>query len=185
MRRQHVMIAAVVLTLAATWWASGVEEGDDASPAASARRPAAAAGAITDDAPRAARQSARQPSRTANNDEARAAWLRQLQPVSRGATSPEGVAPLFGTASFQPPPPKPVVVAAPPPTAPPLRFTYLGLLDEGEGKAVFLGDGNNLLIARPGETLAGQYRVDSISTTAMVLEYLPLGQKQTLQFGKN
>jgi hypothetical protein len=96
----------------------------------------------------------------------------------------------FTVVSFEPPPPP----APPPPkpVAPPLNFKYLGLLredestgkEQGAGRAVFLDSGGQLLIAHKGDTLAGQYRVLEINDTNMQLEYTPLAERQTLNFGR-
>ena len=89
----------------------------------------------------------------------------------------------FAVASFEPPPPP----APPPPkpTAPPLKFKYLGVLDEDSAaRAVFLDNDGQMLIARKGDTLAGQYLVLEITDTQMQLEYTPLAQRQTLSFGR-
>jgi hypothetical protein len=92
----------------------------------------------------------------------------------------------FAASSWLPPPPPPVEVPAAavpvaPPTAPPIPFTYLGELDAKTGKPqVFLSNGDRLLIVSPGEVVDGQYRVDAISETDVVLTYLPLNQRQTI-----
>jgi hypothetical protein len=93
----------------------------------------------------------------------------------------------FAASSWLPPPPPPVEVApappapAPPPTAPPVPFTYLGELNAKAAKPqVFLSSGDRLLIVSPGEVVDGQYRVDSISETDVVLTYLPLNQRQSI-----
>jgi len=81
------------------------------------------------------------------------------------------------------PPPKPAVVAlaAPPrPVAPPLPFTFLGRMVEDGKAVVFLGRGKDGLAAKVGDTVAGKYRLESLSDTAVTFVYLPLGTKQTL-----
>ncbi|MDB5888562.1 MAG: hypothetical protein JWM03_1434, partial [Rhodocyclales bacterium] len=107
----------------------------------------------------------------------------------------------FIVVSFEPPPPPPP--APPKPTAPPLNFKYLGVLNEdqelrkgageirtgestgqGAGRAVFLDSGGQMLIAHKGDTLIGQYKVLEINDTNMQLEYLPLAERQTLNFGR-
>ncbi|CAB3789986.1 hypothetical protein [Pararobbsia alpina] len=93
----------------------------------------------------------------------------------------------FAASSWLPPPPPPVEVptappeSAAPPTAPPVPFTFLG---EQNAKTatpkVFLSSGDQLLIVSPGEVINGQYRVDSISDTDVLLTYLPLNVKQVI-----
>lgn len=93
----------------------------------------------------------------------------------------------FMAASFvPPPPPAPVVIAPPPPPppapkAPPLPFTFVGLLEAGAGKpAAFLARGEALLVVSEGETVESDYRVESLSPTEVVLTYLPLRERQKL-----
>ncbi|WP_233805064.1 hypothetical protein [Paraburkholderia sp. HP33-1] len=90
----------------------------------------------------------------------------------------------FAASSWLPPPP-PVVQAPPepppPPTAPPVPYVYLGKLDSSTLKPqVFLRSGDQLLIVSQGEVVEGQYRVESISDTDIVLTYLPLNQRQVI-----
>jgi hypothetical protein len=88
------------------------------------------------------------------------------------------------------PPPRPavdrtLVAAAPPPApmAPPLPYTYMGKLSDQGQLAVFLTRNGKPYVARPGDVLDGQYRVDAIRPPVLELTYLPLEQKQTLNIG--
>jgi hypothetical protein len=77
-------------------------------------------------------------------------------------------------------------IAAPPPPqpgAPPLPFTYLGRLVEGDDVAVFLSHGERNLVVRQGETIDSVYRVERIADGAITLVYLPLDQRQTIVIG--
>ena len=70
----------------------------------------------------------------------------------------------------------------PPPQAPPLPFTYLGkLVEEGE-TIVFLTKQDRNYILHRGDTLDGVYGVETIEEERLVLNYLPLGIRQTLSF---
>jgi hypothetical protein len=77
----------------------------------------------------------------------------------------------------EPPPP-------PPPTAPPLPFTAVGAIQGkkiGSGQQqAFIQHGDNLTVIQKGDTVAGSYRVDNITTDRVEFTYLPLGQKQSL-----
>jgi hypothetical protein len=64
--------------------------------------------------------------------------------------------------------------------APPLPFAYLGRLVQGEEQILFLRQQNQALAARVGEELAGAYRLQSASETALEFVYLPLDTRQTL-----
>ena len=87
------------------------------------------------------------------------------------------------------PKPAPVVVVRtppppPPPSAPPLPFTYMGKLVEGDEVSVFLTHGSRNLVVHAGDTIDSKYRVDHIADSTMTLTYLPLDQQQTLAFGE-
>ncbi len=71
----------------------------------------------------------------------------------------------------------------PPPQAPPLPFTYLGKMIDGEQTTVFLTRQDRNYVVRLGDTLDGSYRVAKIEDEGLVLTYLPLGAEQTLPFG--
>jgi hypothetical protein len=110
------------------------------------------------------------------------------RPVVSGAMSARLLgdmeADLFPVQTWQPPPPKPQPVALPPPpppAPPPLPFKYLGRWAEAGSEVVFLGQGERVLSARMGDTLAGSWRVDEISPGRMTLTYLPLNMQQTLR----
>ncbi len=70
----------------------------------------------------------------------------------------------------------------PPPQAPPLPFTYLGKMIDGEQTTVFLAVSDRNYVARLGDTLDGRYRVEKIEEDGLALTYLPLGTKQMLAF---
>lgn len=95
---------------------------------------------------------------------------------------------LFAAHSFLPPPPRlsPEEAAAlkpPPPMAPPLPFRYQGRMVEGNSTVVFLAQGDRMLVARKGDLLNNQYRVESVSANAITFVYEPLNQRQTLSIG--
>lgn len=85
------------------------------------------------------------------------------------------------------PPPEPKkktpVLAPPPPQAPPLPFQVLGRYVEDGKTAVFLRHHDRNLVVRVGDTLAGQYKVESLDGNLLTLRYLPLDQMQTLLIG--
>ncbi len=86
------------------------------------------------------------------------------------------------------PPPRPVeVVVAPPvevvvapPAAPLLPFTYLGTVQDGANKVVFLAKGQHLYTVRKGEVFDGQYRLENEGNGRIELVYLPLNVKQII-----
>lgn len=77
--------------------------------------------------------------------------------------------------------PAPLAAAAPAaPLAPPVPFRYLGKIVDGERTAVFLARNDEHFLAAPGATLAGEYRVEDVTPTAITLVYLPLGTRQSV-----
>jgi hypothetical protein len=84
-----------------------------------------------------------------------------------------------------PPPPKPlVVVAAPPapPVAPPLPFTFVGLVEKGTPKPqAFLSRGDELLVVAAGDLLdGGNYRIEAVDASQIVFIHLPTKTKQVI-----
>jgi hypothetical protein len=177
---------ALVLVLLISWWASELEDG--AQQVGSGKAPRATA---------ARKMGAAKANAQRDPAEALAVIATGFQPretVDKLRDDP------FGVASYEPPPPPPP--PPPKPTAPPLNFKYLGALRDGDDgnsgreannaasidapkeRAVFLDSGGQLLIARKGDTLGGQYRVLEINDTSMQFEYLPLAERQTLNFGR-
>jgi hypothetical protein len=86
-------------------------------------------------------------------------------------------------------PPKPVAVRAapepppPPPMAPPLPYVYMGKSVAHGQVSVFLTRNDKPYVARQGDVLDGQYRIDAINPPILELTYLPLEQKQMLNIG--
>jgi hypothetical protein len=90
---------------------------------------------------------------------------------------------LFPQQTWQPPPPPPkphTPPPPPPPQAPPLPFKYLGHWEEGGRKTLLLVQGEQPIPVQPGQTLAGGWRVDTISEHAVVFTYVPLDLQTTL-----
>jgi len=84
-----------------------------------------------------------------------------------------------------PPPPAPAVVAPPPPpppppTAPPLPYSFVGMLEDKSRPQAFLARGEVLNIVKVGDVIDNSYRVEALSASQVVLTYLPLNQTQTL-----
>ncbi len=184
-KKYWVWIALVLVALV-SWWVSGLDDDSDQNNGIPGTAHAGAAD-------NAARKLAATKAAGVQQDPAEALAL-----IARGFAPRQTMQKLrrdpFSVVSFEPPPPPPP--PPPKPTAPPLNFKYLGLLREDEDKnadsskepgtnrAVFLDNGGQLLIAHKGDTLAGQYRVLEINDTNMQLEYTPLAERQTLNFGR-
>ncbi len=112
-----------------------------------------------------------------------------LVPVQRQNVVPASGGVAFAPLSWLPPPkPAPVVLITPPPpppapVAPPLPFTFVGLLEQGMGVTqpkAFLARGDALLVVTTGDTIENNYSIDSITAQQITLTYLPLKTRQTL-----
>lgn len=107
----------------------------------------------------------------------------QLFPQVGGHAAPASRDP-FSARSWNPPSPPPSFgPAPPPPVAPALPYAFMGRKQEAGEWEVYLLRGEQTFVARPGEVLEGQYRVDAIQPPVLTLTYLPLGQAQTLFIG--
>ncbi len=111
-----------------------------------------------------------------------------LTPPERTRVAPDSKGNAFAVLDWTPPPPPVVVIARPPPppppapVAPPLPFTFVGMLEKGAGQPqAFLAQGEQLLVVAAGDTLVNNtYRVDSLSAQQILITYLPLNTQQTL-----
>lgn len=100
---------------------------------------------------------------------------------------------VFAKQSWQPETPKKIMLAqaaaqpaAPPGAAagaPPLPFQFLGrFVDEGKTAYFLQMEGRNV-VARVGEKIDDNYRLDGASGDALSFTYLPLNQQQSLVVG--
>ena len=101
---------------------------------------------------------------------------------------PESSGDAFATMSWLPPPP-PVRVAPPPPppapvvpVAPPLPFTFVGLMEQSTTRPqAFLSKGDALLVVAAGDLIDNNtYRVDTVNPQQIIMTYLPMNTLQTL-----
>lgn len=78
--------------------------------------------------------------------------------------------------------PSPAVVEASPviESTPPLPFKFLGKFNDGTELVVYLGRGEQTLVAKNGETLEGIYKVVDITEKSIEFVYLPRDEKQSL-----
>lgn len=111
-----------------------------------------------------------------------------LTPPGRSRVVPETKGEAFANLSWLPPPPPAVIVPPPrppkppPPTAPPLPFTFVGLMEKGTARPqAFLTKGDALLVVAAGDTIDNNtYRIETLSAQKIVITYLPMGTQQTL-----
>ena len=102
-----------------------------------------------------------------------------LEKLRRTPPQPGSIDP-FAPRSFAPPPPKMADAAPAKPTAPPLPFTYLGKVVDGDKTVVFVARADENYALEAGQTVAGSYRVDKITEAAVNFTYLPMKTRQTL-----
>lgn len=178
-RKLRVLLgAALLLTLAAAYFApqagsSGVELSARAQ--SIARRTTAPVGTST-----------ASPRSTATQ----AVDVLQIRPREASAGDDDALK-LFGTTRWAVPPkqvtapiavsPAPEPVAAP--QAPAVPFRVLGRYVENGQVAVFLMHNDQNLVVRVGDTIAEQYRVESLNGAILTLRYLPMNIQQTLDTG--
>jgi hypothetical protein len=166
-QRWIVYAVAFALALVAVRWAGGQDRADPRNAGAQSPRPE-----------RPARDTAADHARVEATPEVR---LDQLG--KRAMPAPTGDP--FQPQSWDPPVERTVkrVVPPPRPQAPALPFAYLGKMVDGETTIVFLAKQERNYAVRAGDTLDGDYHVAKVDNDGLELVYLPLGVKQTLQFG--
>jgi hypothetical protein len=114
--------------------------------------------------------------------------VEALRPRTAPDGKPRPAADLFAVAAWRlppppPPPAAPVVQAKAAPTLPALNYRVLGKKEEDNTWEVYLGRDDMSFIARAGDTLEGQWRVDSIEPPTMALTHLPSNQTLKLPIG--
>lgn len=156
--RQAILGLLLAGALAAAFWPRG-EEGGEEEVVEPVRKPAAA--------------SAGQP---------QAAAPARPGPSARPRFAPAFLADLFPSQSFRPPPPPPPKpLPPPPPMAPPLPFSFIGAWSEAGKETVFLAQGERTFTTQKGGKLAGGWRLDELTASALVFTYEPLNQQRTLR----
>ena len=89
----------------------------------------------------------------------------------------------FSTPSWAPPPAKAAAPTEPPaPVAPPLPFRFAGQFQRDSGTEIYLGRGTEIFAVKEGDTLDGQYKVESVGPGEVAFVHLPSGTRQALQF---
>lgn len=166
MNRQHAIRALGLLAAAAVvYFAPEPEEGVVAPSArAAAAPPVRQAAAAPPGAPAAAG----------------APEVLAIRPRLAAGEEHEPFVPVAWEAPAPPPAPAKVKEEPPPPQAPPLPFKVLGQYSEAGQEGVFLLHGDKNLVVRVGETIAENYKVESLKDGVLTLLYLPLRQPQTL-----
>ncbi|WP_034303817.1 hypothetical protein [Herbaspirillum sp. RV1423] len=106
-----------------------------------------------------------------------------LDKLSRLEMSVGDVNPFTPKSWYVPPPPPPPQ-PPPKPTAPPLPFSYVGKLEEdGENWTIYLSKGTESFVIKKGDTFDNSYRFDGVENGNLIIQYLPMGIRQTLSIG--
>ena len=89
------------------------------------------------------------------------------------------------TAATPPPTPPPTAPSGPPPP-PPITLRYYGFssMAGSAAKTAFFLDGEDILVAKEGETLKRRYRVVRIGATSVVMEDTESKRQQTIQLAE-
>jgi len=69
---------------------------------------------------------------------------------------------------------------APPAPPPPLPYKFVGQMRDGSDTVVYLSLGEQMVLARSGETLDGGYKVAAITASQIEFESVAQGVRQTL-----
>jgi hypothetical protein len=89
----------------------------------------------------------------------------------------------FSAHSWLPPSrPSAAAVPPPPPVAPPLPFRFAGQFYRDTGAEVYLAKGEEIFPVKEGDTLEGQYKVESVTASEVRFLHLPSGTSQIMQF---
>lgn len=96
---------------------------------------------------------------------------------------------------------KPVLPLPPPPPSPPppyiepapaqkamedvARYTFLGYLQKGNRKIIFLSRDNELTLVRKGDKIAGKYEVATITDEALTINLLATGEQIVVPLMEN
>ena len=173
-RSQWALGLALGATVAACLWAAQLPEAEDDA-AALATVPARRRPSTAVSSPSAS--SSAPLSRWAVA--AREPWP-EAEPAALAAWQPPPPPPLPAQATpaqASPPPPPP-----PPPQAPPFPYQLIGRLSQTGQVQALLGSDQRSLAVKAGDTIDGQWRVQSIGDDSLELLWLPGPLSQTLRF---
>jgi hypothetical protein len=115
----------------------------------------------------------------ASKDQPRPAWIASDE-------NPFGPrvweAPLPAVESARAVQPVELAQAAPPPEAPPppLPYRFLGQMQDGGNRIIYLGRGEEVLLAHQNDVLEGSYRVVAVNDSMIEFEAVQSGIRQTL-----
>lgn len=70
--------------------------------------------------------------------------------------------------------------AAPEAPPPPLPYRFLGQMQDGPSRVIYLGRGEEVILARQNDVLEGSYKVVAVNDSAIEFESVQSGIKQSL-----
>ncbi|MDR7152739.1 hypothetical protein J2W49_004717 [Hydrogenophaga palleronii] len=173
-RTRWILLLALLATLTAAWFAPepASEEGVALVPARRAPEPQVGARVSVSDS-----QNPQVLSIRSRRDEDDADALSDLFAAPPWTKPARPVAPIKAVA--------PEVAPEPPaPSAPPVPFSIMGSMEEGGKRAYFLQYADQSFVARVGDTLLEQYKVESVESDRLLLRYLPMDVLQTLELAR-
>lgn len=88
----------------------------------------------------------------------------------------------FSSHSWLPPRPKFASAVNAAPIVPPLPYRFAGQLLLDSGMQVFLARGDEIIPVKQGDTVDGQYRVESVGATNMTLVHIATNTRQVMEF---
>ncbi len=113
---------------------------------------------------------------------------RDVFQFGQAAPKPLPAEPTIKIAAKPPAPPAPSTPPAPPgpPPPPPINLRYYGYSSgpAAGGKTAFFLDGEDILVAKEGETVKRRYRVVRIGNTSVTMEDTESKRQQTLQLAE-
>lgn len=100
----------------------------------------------------------------------------------RRRQSEQDVVNVLGSRTWYVPPPPPPPRPPPVPTAPPLPYTYMGMIQTDPDNVVyFLVRNDRVYTVKPGEVIDDNYRLDEAKGSDLVFTYIPMDKRQTLK----
>ena len=66
------------------------------------------------------------------------------------------------------------------PVTPPLPFQYMGRLNDGDDQIIYLGRGEQTIVARVDDTIDGTFKLKRIGINEIEFVYLPTGETQVM-----
>ena len=129
--------------------------------------------------PRSADARGQSPSLSGTGGDSRLLTLPDRSPFGESRTG------LFSSHSWQSPASRSAAISAASPVTPgppPMPYRFAGTLVQDGKLQVLLAKGDAVIPVQEGETIDGEYRVDSIGEDQITLTYLPLKKKEVIPF---